>query len=170
MLLELHSRKKTAFITPFGLFEYERVPFGLKNAPPHFMQCIDAMMQEHDVEGSKGFVDDLLTGGVNIEQYLERLRKLLHALRQNQWLISPSKARFGYTKIAVLGHIVEAGRIRPDMEKVECIGRLKAPETVKHVRAFLGLVGFYRKFIPRFAKLAKPLINLTKGDEEWYWG
>jgi hypothetical protein len=127
------------------------------------------MMQSHEVEGSKGFVDDLLTGGQNKEEYLQRVRQLLAALRADHWLISPSKARFGYARLAVLGHVVEAGVIKPDGEKIKAISNLKAPETVRHVRAFLGLVGFYRRFIPKFAKLAKPMINLTKGDQDWQW-
>jgi hypothetical protein len=79
--LEMGSQDKTAFITPAGLYQYRRVPFGLKNAPPHFMRCIDTMMQAHEVDGSRGFVDDLLTGGKNIKEYLARVRQLLNALR-----------------------------------------------------------------------------------------
>ena len=91
----------------------------------------------------------------------------MKALREDRWLISPSKARFGFSRLKVLGHVVEANTIKPDEEKVDAIKRLAPPANVKHVRAFLGLVGFYRRFIPSFAKLAKPLINLTKGDQVW---
>ena len=114
-----------------GLYHYLRVPFGLKNAPPHFMRCIDTMLRRHAVTGSQGFVDDLLTGGKGVDSYLARVEQLLKALRADRWLISPSKAKFGYSKLKVLGHIVEANVIKPDDSKVAAIHRLLPPENVK---------------------------------------
>ena len=128
------------------------------------MRCIDTMLARHKVHGSRGFVDALLTGGHDPEHYLDKVESLLGALRADRWLISPSKARFGYNRLKVLGHVIEAQTVKPDEEKVEAIRRLTPPVHLKHVRAFLGLVGFYRRFIPNFARLAKPMINLTKGN------
>ena len=108
MPLHKDSQEKTAFVTHQGLYHYLRVPFGLKNAPPHFMRCIDNMLARHKVQGSKGFVDDLLTGGHDTMHFLDQVESLLGALRADRWLISPSKARFGYKRLKVLGHVIEA--------------------------------------------------------------
>lgn len=161
---------KTAFVYPDGFWEYTRVPFGLKNAPPHFMRCIHQMLQEEGVRDTRGFVDDLMTGGRTFAHYLRATSELLGALSRRRWLISPDKAKFGYTRLKVLGHEVEQGKVRPDGTKVEAIKRLMPPEGIKQLRAFLGLVGFYRRFINGFARLSKPLTALLKGDQGWEWG
>ena len=100
------AKCKTAFITPDGLWEYNRVPFGLKNAPPHFMRCINEALEEDNVEGARAFVDDLMVGGHTWRQYLAKQLHLLHSLRNRGWLLAAEKARFGYRRIKVLGHVV----------------------------------------------------------------
>lgn len=168
--LEKGSMAKTAFIYPGGFWEYTRVPFGLKNAPPHFMRCIHEMLAREGVVDTQAFVDDLMTGGTTFEHYLEATDILLRALRKNRWLISANKAKFAYTRLKVLGHEVEFGKVRPDGTKVEALRRLLPPQTVKQLRAFLGLVGFYRRFIPGFARISKPMTALLKEDQDWVWG
>ena len=127
------------------------------------------MLEEADISGSRAFVDDLLTGGHRWDQYLKRQVSLLRALRDKGWLISAGKAHFGYRKIHALGHVVTPGGVEPSPDKVAAIKRLQEPASLKQLRAFLGLVGFYRRFIPRFAASARPLFQLLKGDATWSW-
>lgn len=90
-------------------------------------------------------------------------------MRDSHWLVTISKIRLGYEEISALGHIVGHNYIKPDPEKVASIKRLTPPTNVTGVRAFLGLVGYYRKYIPGFAKKAKALTNLTKADVAFVW-
>lgn len=152
--------KKTAFVTPRALLEYLRVAFGLKNAPAYFQREVNKMLADGKLRYSRGFIDDLLSGGVSWKQYLANQRELFLACLDHGWLVTVTKIRIGYTEIATLGHLVGHGFIKPDPEKVDAIKRLRAPTDERGVRALLGLVGYYRRFIPRFAKIAKPLTNL----------
>ena len=93
----------------------------------------------------------------------------MRVLRDARWLISGEKARFGYRKLKLLGHRISFNTIMPDPEKVEAFKRLLAPTSTKQLRAFLGLGGFYRKFVHRFAYIAAPLFKLLRDDEEWAW-
>ena len=91
-------------------------------------------------------------------------------LKENRWLVIISKVRLGYEEIQTLGHVVGYNYIKPDMEKVACLRRLTPPNNATQVRAFLGLVGYYRRYIAQFAKIAKPLTNLTAADVKFEWG
>ena len=161
---------KIAFVHPGGLHEYARVPMGLRNAPSHFMRHIDQLIAEGGLsEVAKGFVDDLLCGGHDFEAYVHSQIALLRELRDRGWLVSLAKARFGYRGIDALGHVVEAGMVKPDPKKLECICRLLPPTSPKEVKAFLGLTGYYRRLIPGYAAMAAPLTWLLKGDAVWEW-
>ena len=91
-------------------------------------------------------------------------------LKKNHWLVTTSKVRLGYCEIQALGHVIGHHYIKPDPEKVSAISRISRPYNVHHVRAFIGLVGYYRRFIPNFAKLAKPLTALTSAENPFHWG
>ena len=95
---------------------------------------------------------------------------MLAILRDNHWLVTITKVRLGYEEISVLGHRVGHQYVKPDPDKVAAIHRITAPSNLTAVRAFVGLVGFYRRFIPKFAKLAKPLTALTTKDAPFHWG
>ena len=89
---------------------------------------------------------------------------------QNRWLVTVTKVRLGYTEIAALGHLVGRGYVKPDPEKVAALKRLQAPTNVSALRAFLGLAGYYRRFVPKFAKLSQPLTRLLSKEIEFAWG
>ena len=114
-------------------------------------------------------MDDLLSGGDTWEAYLQAQKELLQTLRDSNWLVTVNKVRLGYTELHTLGHVVGHGYIKPDMAKVEALQRLTRPHNITALRAFLGLVGFYRKFTENFAKRAKPLTELLKHDSPFEW-
>ena len=116
--MQPEDRKKTAFVTPRSLLEYCRVPFGLKNAPSYFQREINKMISTEALHHSKGFIDDLMTGGNQWDTYLANQRELFEACKQYGWLITPSKVRLGYTAVNVLGHRVSKDSIHPDPSKI----------------------------------------------------
>ena len=169
---EVHQQdqKKTAFVTPRSVLEYCRVPFGLKNAPAYFQREINKMLTTEDQVHARGFIDDLLTGGSDWAEYLRNQRSLLEACRRHGWMVTVSKVRLGYESICVLGHKVHHGLVMPDPDKIAAIKGLKAPSNIREVRAVLGLMGYYRRFIKDYAQHAKPLTQLLGKDSEWRWG
>ena len=170
MMLAEAARCKSAFVTNEGFWEYLRVPFGLRNAPAWFMRVIGRMLADEKLLGSRAFVDDLVTGGHSFKQYADRQVQLLATLRDKRWLVSEDKARLGYRKLKLLGNLIEKGNIYPDENKVAAFKRLLPPQNIKQLRAFLGLGGFYRKFIEGFASIVHPLFELLKEKNPFEWG
>lgn len=134
------------------------------------MREVNKMISGHALTHSRAFIDDLLTGGDTWTKYLENQRLLFLACRDHGWLTTISKLRIGFTDIAALGHLVSHQTVKPDPEKVSAIKRLTPPTTESGVRAFLGLVGYYRRFIDDFARMAKPLTKLLSKEQEFIWG
>lgn len=160
---------KTAFSTHEGHYEFVKMPFGLKNAPATFQRIINQSLS--GLVGNECFVylDDIVIYSTDIESHLKRLRNIFMRLRQNGFLIQPDKSEFLKTEICYLGHIISDDGIRPNPSKIEAIRTLKAPSNVKEIQQFLGMAGYYRKFIPNFSTLAKPLSSLLKKHEPFIW-
>ena len=153
----------TAFRTRYGLFEWLVTPFGLANAPSTFQKYVNWALRDYLDEFASAYLDDILifTDGSRA-QHREHVRKVLARLREAGLQIDIDKCEFEVKTTKYLGFIVEAGKgIRMDPEKVEAIRGWEAPRTPKGVRAFLGFANFYRRFIRDFAKIARPLIDLT---------
>eukprot|EP00873_Tetraselmis_striata_P007497 jgi/Tetstr1/427761/TSEL_017879.t1 len=115
------------------------------------------------------YLDDVLIYSKTAEEHLEHIRLVLRELQRHHLHIKLSKCSFGSTSVEFLGHIVEAGQIKMDPRKVEAVQQWPVPKTVKDVRGFLGLAGYYRKFIHNFAAIAAPLHDLTKNQPEFVW-
>eukprot|EP00873_Tetraselmis_striata_P018635 jgi/Tetstr1/438899/TSEL_027407.t1 len=115
------------------------------------------------------YLDDVLICSKTAEEHLEHIRLVLRELQRHHLHIKLSKCSFGSTSVEFLGHIVEAGQIKMDPRKVEAVQQWPVPKTVKDVRGFLGLAGYYRKFIHNFAAIAAPLHDLTKNQPEFVW-
>ena len=155
------SREKTAFVTAQGLFQFTVMPFGLQGAPATFQRMMDRL-----ITGMGGFcaayLDDLVVYSESWEEHLEHLSQVLGCLRKAGLTAKPSKCQFAMDQCVYLGHTVGNGVVQPELSKVEAVQRWPVPETKKQVRAFLGLTGYYRKFIPQYASIAAPLTDLTK--------
>ena len=154
------SREKTAFGTPDGLYQFKKLPFGLVTAPANFSRMMRLLLKE--LKGIDNFIDDILEHTVEWQDHILGLRKLLTRLRQAGLTARPSKCMVGFTTVEFLGHTVGDGILAPNKDKVRDIIEAKRPETKKQVMSFLGMVGFYRKFIPQFAEIAFPLTNLIR--------
>lgn len=146
---------KTAVTTPFGLFEFLRMPFGLRNAAQTFQRFIDQVLR--GLPFCYGYIDDLLIASSSPEEHMQHLRAVLQRLDDQGILINPSKSVFGVHSLDFLGYHVDASGIRPMESKVEAVRDFPQPTTQRKLREFLGLVNFYRRFIPKGATLLRPL-------------
>ncbi|XP_062839805.1 uncharacterized protein LOC103279995 [Anolis carolinensis] len=155
------DQQKTAFRTQGGLHEFTVLPFGLKNSPATFQRLVDKVLSGL---GSfcVAYIDDIGIFSNSWEDHLKHLDLVLKRLKEAGLTIKASKCKLGNNTTKYLGHLVGGGCIRPDPTKVEAIHNWPIPKTKKQVRSFLGLAGYYRKFIPSFSDLAAPLSDLTK--------
>ena len=155
------SRHLTAFTTPFGLFQFRVMPFGLQGAPATFQRLMDRVLKGLECY-SAAYIDDLVTHSRTWGEHLDQVRNVLQRLREAGLTAKPSKCQFGMAQCVYLGHIVGNGAVRPERSKLQGVEAFSTPKYKKEVRCFLGLRGYYRKFIPDYASIAAPLTDLTK--------
>ena len=151
---------KTAITTPFGLFEYVRMPFGLRNAAQTFQRFMDQVLRE--LPFCFAFLDDILVASTSEEEHREHLQKLFQRLTEFGITINPLKCVFGASELKFLGHSVSSTGIRPLQEKVLAIKDFPRPTNQRKLREFLGMINFYHRFIPNCAHLLGPLNGLLK--------
>lgn len=159
----------TAFTTPLGTFEYLRLPFGLANAPAAFQRLIDAVLRGLLHVNCYAFLDDVVIYSNNFETHLKDLEKVLQRISQANLRLKAKKCKFANNKITYLGHLITNKGVLPDPEKISLIKNCVTPKNVKEVRAFLGLAGYYRRFIKDFSHIASPLHDLLKLDNKFRW-
>ncbi|GJS31965.1 putative reverse transcriptase domain-containing protein [Tanacetum coccineum] len=160
---------KTAFRTRYGHYEFLVMPFGLTNAPAVFMDLMNRVFLEFLDKFVIVFIDDILVFSKSKEEHEEHLRTVLQILRQEKLYAKFSKCEFWLSKVAFLGHIVSAEGITMDPAKVEAITKWPRPTSVTEVRSFLGLAGYYRRFVEGFSRLALPLTKLMRKGEKFVW-
>lgn len=157
---------KTAFSTEFGLYEFLRMPFGLKNAPATFQRVMDNVLRGIQNEKCLVYLDDIIIFSVSLQEHINNLRTVFQRLRDTKFKIELNKSEFLRREVAYLGHIITPDGIKPNPDKVKAIKQFPIPKTTKQIKAFLGLLGYYRKFIDNFAHITKPLTKcLKKGAE-----
>jgi hypothetical protein len=160
---------KTAFTKRYGLFEYLVMSFRLTNAPAHFTYLMNSVFMLELDKFVVVFIDDILIYSKNEEEHVRHLRIVLTRLREHQLYAKFSKCAFWLEEIQFLGHVLSANGIAVDPNKVKDILEWKPPTTVHQVRSFLGLAGYYCRFIPDFSKLVKPITSLLKNDTKFNW-
>ncbi|GBO01669.1 Retrovirus-related Pol polyprotein from transposon 297, partial [Araneus ventricosus] len=159
----------TGIATEFGLFEYKRLPFGLKNASASFQRLMSIVLAGLSDLQIACYIDDVIIASHNFQDHLQRLELVFQRLTAANLKVKPSKCSFLQFEISFLGHTVREGQVLPDPKNLDSIKNTMPPRTKKQVRSFLGLTGFYRKFIPNYSKKAIPLTNLTKETSKFTW-
>ena len=164
------SREKTAFATPFGLFEFDVMPFGLHNAPATFQRLMNHILLDCQ-SFARAYIDDIVIFSQSWEEHVRHLSEVFKRLAANL-RVKLEKCPFGCVRAYYLGHVIGQGKVEPEEGKVAAVRDYPTPVTKRDVRAFLGLVGYYRCFVPHFAEIAVSLSNLTRKKEpdKVVWG
>lgn len=160
---------KTAFSTPTGHYEFERMPMGLSNSPATFQKFTFSLIYSIQPVNAFVYLDDIIVFGKTIEEHNESLYKVFKALYDNNLKVEPAKCKILHKEVKYLGHIISKDGIRPTSENIEAIKNMKRPQTIRNVRSFLGTVNFYGKFIPNIADKRKPLNELLKKNVKFIW-
>jgi len=163
------DKLKTAFITDSGLYEYNVLPFGLCNAPATFQRFMDIVLAGLKWKILLVYIDDILVFSETFEEHIAHLQTVFQRIREAKLQLKTSKCFFFKKEIHFLGHVVTEKGIQVDPDRVKAISELKTPNNMKRVRSFLGIAGYYRKFLPDFAKICAPLYNLTRQDVKFEW-
>lgn len=165
-----NSRELTAFRTEDGLFQFKRMPFGLANAPASFQRMINALLSGMKGINLQVFMDDICIATDTWEEHLKLLAQLFDLVIKSGLRLKSSKCVFGAHQVVFLGHLISATGIRQDPDKLKAILAMPRPKDAPGVKRVLGLLSYYRKFVPKFAILAEPLTNLTKKKTPFVWG
>ncbi|GJX20599.1 putative reverse transcriptase domain-containing protein, partial [Tanacetum coccineum] len=161
---------KTAFRTRYGHYEFQVMPFGLTNAPAVFMDLMNRVCKPYLDKFVIVFIDDILIYSKNKEEHEEHLKAILELLKKEELYAKFSKCEFWIPKVQFLGHVIDCQGIHVDPAKIESIKDWASPKTPTEIRQFLGLAGYYRRFIEGFSKIAKPMTKLTQKKVTFEWG
>ena len=174
VMIKPEHRHKTAVITMRGLYEFMVMPFGLCNAPATFQRLMDSIILPEFRSFIETYIDDLMTHSKTFDDHLSHIDTLLTLLTKHNLMVKLSKCKFAQRIVKFLGHLISHNSIRVNPQTIEAINKWMRPagsgkKAVTAVRGFLGMSGWFRKFIRDYARLAKPLYTLTKKDYKWEW-
>uniref|UniRef100_A0ABD2WX54 RNA-directed DNA polymerase n=1 Tax=Trichogramma kaykai TaxID=54128 RepID=A0ABD2WX54_9HYME len=168
-MLRPEDRHKTAFSTNFDLFQFRKMPMGLCNSPATFQRAMDRAfkgLQGHDLFL---YLDDCVIFAKSEEEHFDKLKRFFQRTREVNLKLQPEKCKFFENEVVYLGHVLNSEGVQCDPKKLEAVKNFPTPKNVKNIRQFLGLCGYYRRFIKNFAGIAKPLTELQKKDTEFCW-
>lgn len=167
--LEESAKPLTAFVTQDGLYEFQRMPFGLHNAPATFQRAMQEILRGLNWKCVLCYLDDIIIFSNSFSEHLGHLRQIFDRLRQAGLKLQAKKCTFGQKEVRYLGHVVSENGIATDPDKVKIVKEYPTPSKVTEVRSFLGFVGYYRKYIKDFCRIAEPLTNLTRKNVCFIW-
>jgi hypothetical protein len=160
---------KTAFITRYGLYEYTVMSFGLTNASAYFIYLMNKVFMEYLDKFMMIFIDDILIFSKNEEEHNKHLCLVLQKLRENQLYAKLNKCEFWLKEVSFLGHIISEGGIFVDPSKVNDVLNWNTPQNVSDIISFLGLAGYYRRFIEAFSMISRPMTKLLEKGKTFEW-
>ncbi|GJW48690.1 putative reverse transcriptase domain-containing protein [Tanacetum coccineum] len=161
---------KTAFRARYGHYEFQVMPFGLTNAPAVFMDLMNRVCKPYLDKFMIVFIDDILIYSKNKQEHEDHLKLILELLKKEELYAKFSKCEFWIPKVQFLGHVIDSEGIHVDPAKIESIKDWASPKSPTEIRQFLGLAGYYRRFIEGFLKIAKPMTKLTQKKVKFEWG
>lgn len=164
--VEMHPRdiEKTAFSTERGHYEFLRMPFGLKNAPSTFQRLMDHILR--GLDNVFTYIDDVIIASTSLQDHMHKLKQVFDRLKLHNLKIQLDKSEFLQKHVQFLGHELTSDGLKPNQDKIKAVLNFPIPKTQKDIKTFLGLVGYYRKFIKDFAKLTKPMTSCLKKNRK----
>lgn len=166
------DQPKTAFVHRTGLYQYRRMPFGLRNAPATFQRFMNMMFGSADENMwiyVMVYLDDVIIFSATIDEHGNHLVRVLAIISRHGLKLKLSKCEFARTRVRYLGHVLDSNGVQVDPEKVAAVRAMPAPTKIVELQSFLGMVGYYRRFIAGFAKIAQPLVQLLNKGIQWEW-
>ena len=165
--LSERAKEISAFVTPDGLYQYNVMPFGMKNSQATFQRMMNHLLQ--DLAGVETYVDDIVVYSDTWEEHLSRLRHMFERLKTANLTVNLSKSEFGQAKVTYLGHVVGHGQVAPISAKIKTIVEFPVPINKRSLMRFLGMAGYYRKFCRNFSTIAAPLTDLLSKNKKYQW-
>ena len=165
--LDEKSIKKTAFVAPFGKYEYLNVPFGLPQVPAYFQNLKNEVL--NGLNFTLDYLDDVIIFSETAEQHLKHIQIMLTRLKQASLKLRKSKCAFFKKELYYIGHLLTTQGIKLQTEKIKAVSEMKPPTNQKGVREYLGMAGYYRKLISRFADTARAMTKLTRKHSKFEW-
>ena len=157
-------KERTAFnIGPLGFYHFNSMPFGLTNSPATFQRLMETCLGDLHLSQCLIYLDDIIVYSSNVQEHISRLEAVFKRLADAGLKLKPSKCEFFKSEVKYLGHVVSADGIKTDPEKIEVVKNWPVPSNLHELQQYLGFVGFYRKFVKNFSKIAHPLFKLLRG-------
>ena len=169
ILVKADDVQKTAFGSRYGHYEYLVMPFGVTNASAMFIDYMNRIFRPFLDKFVVVFIDNLLVYSRTQEEHAEYLRLVLGILREKQLYAKLSKCEFLMDKVQFLGHVISTQGIAVDPEKVEAVVKWESPKSITKIKSFVGVAGYYRRFIEGFSKIVALLTQLTRKDQPFAW-
>lgn len=180
-ILEEHKQRTAFTVGPLGFFEFNKMPFGLANAPATYQRLQEECLGDLHLKFCYIYLDDVIIFSKSIDEHFDRLKLIFDRFRKFGLKLSPKKCQFLMKKVKYIGHIISEEGVQADPDKINKVKDWPIPKTPDDVRQFLGFAGYYRKFILNFSKIARPLIDImavgkkTRGKQKvppstWHWG
>jgi hypothetical protein len=164
-----HNIPKTAFKTHHGHWEFRVMPFGLTNAPATFQEAMNSILRPLLRKHVMIFVDDILIYSKSFEEHVDHITQVFNILKQHNFLLKKTKCSFAQQQLEYLGHIINSERVETDPKKIQVVAAWPVPTDLKQLRGFLGLSGYYRRFIKNYGALSRPLTDLLKKGVPFVW-
>ncbi|CAL8111754.1 unnamed protein product [Orchesella dallaii] len=169
LVMDDGDKAKTAFNTPWGLWQFKKMPFGLKNAPASFQRMMDKVLGDYKWLFVLAFIDDIIIYSNSFEEHLEHLDLVFKRLLEFGFRIHPDKAQFLKNEVKYLGFVIENQTGSPNPDKLKALEGYQRPKNRKEIQRFLGFCGYYRHFIKDFSTIAKPITELLKKESVFFW-